>query len=244
MLQHIWKHQTRGVNRFINEFKHLKCIFIFYLKYELTSKRIIQFILQNSHHKFEEIQGVWREGEIHYISVTRWNGTESQTFKNTRCKTRYMPIYMYVYESKRDCELIFRNKQKIRKYIHVSTLVLEEIWIELYLLCFYNVFIGLFMRDFYNFMEEVTSGKIDQEMKDRTLRAFQLAEDIHRIIMPKSNFWIKCNGNIHACTCSFVFMLNLANWIDLHFIRTERNCACTTSIFIKTIHVVLFIIEF
>lgn len=54
-----------------------KCIFIFYLKYELTSKRIIQFILQNSHHKFEEIQGVWREGEIHYISVTRWNGTES-----------------------------------------------------------------------------------------------------------------------------------------------------------------------
>lgn len=107
MLQHIWKHQTRGVNRFINELKHLKCIFIFYLKYELTSKRIIQFILQNSHHKFEEIQGVWREGEIHYISVTRWNGTESQTFKNTRCKTRYMPIYMYVYESKRDYELIW-----------------------------------------------------------------------------------------------------------------------------------------
>lgn len=110
MLQHIWKHQTRGVNRFINELKHLKCIFIFYLKYELTSKRIIQFILQNSHHKFEEIQGVWREGEIHYISVTRWNGTESQTFKNTRCKTRYMPIYMYVYESKRDYELIWPCK--------------------------------------------------------------------------------------------------------------------------------------
>lgn len=38
MLQHIWKHQTRGVNRFINELKHLKCIFIFYLKCELTSK--------------------------------------------------------------------------------------------------------------------------------------------------------------------------------------------------------------
>lgn len=53
---------------------------------------------------------------------------------------------------------------------------------------FHNVFIGLFMRDFYNFMEEVTSGKIDQEMKDRTLRAFQIAEDIHRIIIPKSNF--------------------------------------------------------
>lgn len=44
------------------------------------------------------------------------------------------------------------------------------------------------MRDFYNFMEEVTSGKIDQEMKERTLRAFQLAEEINRIIMPKSNF--------------------------------------------------------
>lgn len=44
------------------------------------------------------------------------------------------------------------------------------------------------MRDFNNFMEEVTSGKIDQEMKDRTLRSFQIAEDIHRIIIPKSNF--------------------------------------------------------
>lgn len=63
------------------------------------------------------------------------------------------------------------------------------------------------MRDFYNFMEEVTSGKIDQEMKDRTLRAFQLAEDIHRIIMPKSNFWIKCYINIHVILWCWIFRI-------------------------------------
>ena len=48
------------------------------------------------------------------------------------------------------------------------------------------VFSGLFMRDFHKFIEEISSGQIDQEMRTRTLRAFQIAEEIHQIIMPKS----------------------------------------------------------
>ncbi|XP_061193344.1 biliverdin reductase A-like [Saccostrea echinata] len=44
---------------------------------------------------------------------------------------------------------------------------------------------GLFMQDFHKFMDEIVSGKIDQEMKARTVRALEIAEDIHRIIMPK-----------------------------------------------------------
>ena len=42
------------------------------------------------------------------------------------------------------------------------------------------------MRDFHKFVEEMSSGQIDQEMKARTLRAFQIAEEIHQIIMPKA----------------------------------------------------------
>nr|XP_022294404.1 biliverdin reductase A-like [Crassostrea virginica]XP_022294405.1 biliverdin reductase A-like [Crassostrea virginica] len=45
---------------------------------------------------------------------------------------------------------------------------------------------GLFMRDFHKFIEEISSGQIDQEMRTRTLRAFQIAEEIHQIIMPKA----------------------------------------------------------
>ena len=55
--------------------------------------------------------------------------------------------------------------------------------IRYYLCCFFS---GLFMRDFHKFVEEMSSGQIDQEMKARTLRAFQIAEEIHQIIMPKA----------------------------------------------------------
>ncbi|XP_048771508.2 biliverdin reductase A-like [Ostrea edulis] len=44
---------------------------------------------------------------------------------------------------------------------------------------------GLFMKDFYMFMEEVNSGQIDEGMKTRTIRALELAEDVHRFTEPK-----------------------------------------------------------
>ncbi|XP_061193345.1 biliverdin reductase A-like [Saccostrea echinata] len=43
----------------------------------------------------------------------------------------------------------------------------------------------LFLQDFHKFMDEIVSGRIDQEMKARTMRALEIAEDIHRLIMPK-----------------------------------------------------------
>ena len=51
---------------------------------------------------------------------------------------------------------------------------------------FVGFFSGLFMRDFHKFVEEMSSAQIDQEMRARTLRAFQIAEEIHQIIMPKA----------------------------------------------------------
>lgn len=45
---------------------------------------------------------------------------------------------------------------------------------------------GVFMEDFYMFMEEVNCGQIDEEMKSRTIRALEIAEDVHRFTEPKS----------------------------------------------------------
>ena len=62
------------------------------------------------------------------------------------------------------------------------------------------------MRDFHKFIEEISSGQIDQEMRTRTLRAFQIAEEIHQIIMPKAiKVWI----NIYETDCFIIILYDI-----------------------------------
>jgi hypothetical protein len=41
------------------------------------------------------------------------------------------------------------------------------------------------MQDFFMFIEEVNRNQIDLEMKTRTIRALEIAEDVHRFTEPK-----------------------------------------------------------
>ncbi|XP_062607221.1 biliverdin reductase A-like [Saccostrea cucullata] len=77
--------------------------------------------------------------------------------------------------------------------------------------------LGLFMQDFHKFMEEVVSGKTDQEMKSRTIRALEIAEDIHQVIMPK------LDETFYKCLSFCMERKRQTSGLVLHTLRRETS---------------------